>query len=59
MKKIIEKGSEFVSKESKRLQSMVDAGKIKLDKLDEFFQRINVLKYVLVWWLDGVFGEAR
>lgn len=48
MKKVIEKGAEFPSKEAKRLQSMIDGGKVKADKIDEFYYRKNIMKYVHV-----------
>lgn len=48
MKKVVEKGEKFVATELKRLQTMVAGGKVKADKVDEFYYRINILKYVSV-----------
>lgn len=50
MKKIVEKGAGFVEKEITRVQGMIDGGKVKADKADEFNYRLNILKYV--GWLD-------
>jgi hypothetical protein len=46
MKKVIEKGAEFPAKEAKRLKGMIDGGKVKAEKIDEFYYRMNIMKCV-------------
>jgi len=44
MKRILEKGEEFVTKESARLQRMLDSGSVAAKQTAQFFKRINIMK---------------
>ena len=43
MKKVVDGGEEFVSKEMKRLTKMLEDGSVKADKKEQFGRRLNAL----------------
>jgi len=43
MKNVIEKGKEYVEKESARLQRLIDSGSVAKDKFGEFAKRLNIV----------------
>ena len=43
MKKVVDGGEEFVSKEMKRLTKMMEDGSVKADKKEQFGRRLNAL----------------
>jgi len=45
MKRIIEKGEDFIHAESSRLQRIIDSGSIAADKIGEFAKRLNIVNH--------------
>jgi len=45
MKKIIEKGEDFIHSEGNRLQRIIESGSIAADKIGEFAKRLNIVNH--------------